>query len=160
MPVGGEIFRTCPDRPWGPHSLLNNGCRVFPGRKERSGRNADPSPLLVPYALYRASVPVQAWPLPFIFTLRPYYALLCSQNLVLLVHCFRHTSVTQTLPQRDLSSPVCNSSGYSMRWCDVLEFIHYSTSSAAPINNLHSPSSKDTSDRSCSWYHLRLIQFG
>jgi hypothetical protein len=27
----GEIFRTCPDRPWGPPSLLTNGCRVFLG---------------------------------------------------------------------------------------------------------------------------------
>jgi len=22
IPVGGEIFRTCPERPWGPPSLL------------------------------------------------------------------------------------------------------------------------------------------
>ena len=41
---GGEIFRTCPDRPWDPPSLLYNGYRVFPGGKERSGRDADPSP--------------------------------------------------------------------------------------------------------------------
>ena len=41
---GGEIFRTCPDRPWGPPSLLYNGYRVFPGGKERPGRDADPSP--------------------------------------------------------------------------------------------------------------------
>ena len=41
---GGEIFRTCPDRPWGPASLLYNGYRVFPGGKERPGRDADPSP--------------------------------------------------------------------------------------------------------------------
>jgi hypothetical protein len=26
----GEIYRTCPDRPWGPPSLLYNGYRVFP----------------------------------------------------------------------------------------------------------------------------------
>jgi len=39
----GEIFRTCPDRPWGPSSLLYNGYRVFPGGKERPGRDADPS---------------------------------------------------------------------------------------------------------------------
>ena len=74
-PGGGEIFRTCPDRPWGPHSLLYNGYRVFPGGKERPGRDADPSPpssavghervelyLYSPYGLYglyRASVPVQ-----------------------------------------------------------------------------------------------------
>jgi len=44
IPVGGEIFRTCPDRPWGPPSLLYNGYRVFPGGKERPGREADPSP--------------------------------------------------------------------------------------------------------------------
>ena len=42
-PGGGEIFRTCPDRTWGPPSLLYNGYRVFPGGKERSGRDADPS---------------------------------------------------------------------------------------------------------------------
>jgi len=40
---GGEIFRTCPDRPWGPPGLLYNGYRVFPGGKERPGRDADPS---------------------------------------------------------------------------------------------------------------------
>ena len=43
-PGGGEIFRTCPDRPWGPPSLLYNGYRVFPGGKERPGRVADHSP--------------------------------------------------------------------------------------------------------------------
>ena len=43
-PGGGEIFRTCPDRPWGPPSLLYNGYRVFPGGKERWKRDADPSP--------------------------------------------------------------------------------------------------------------------
>jgi len=42
---GGEIFRTCPDQPWDPSSLLYNGYRVFPGGKERPGRDADPSPL-------------------------------------------------------------------------------------------------------------------
>jgi hypothetical protein len=43
-PGGGEIFRTCPDRPWGPPSLLYNGYRVFPGGRMRPGRDADPSP--------------------------------------------------------------------------------------------------------------------
>jgi hypothetical protein len=41
----GKIFRTCPDRPWGHPSLLYNAYRVFPGGKERPGRDADPSPL-------------------------------------------------------------------------------------------------------------------
>ena len=31
IPVGGKIFRTCPDRPWGPPHLLYNGYRAFPG---------------------------------------------------------------------------------------------------------------------------------
>ena len=35
----GEIFH----RPWGPPSLLYNGYRVFPGGKERPGRDADPT---------------------------------------------------------------------------------------------------------------------
>ena len=43
-PGGGEIFRTCPDRPWDPPSLLYNGYQVFPGGRERPGRDADPSP--------------------------------------------------------------------------------------------------------------------
>jgi len=40
-PRGGEIFRTCPDRPWGPPSFLYNGYRVFPEDQERPGRDAD-----------------------------------------------------------------------------------------------------------------------
>jgi hypothetical protein len=43
-PGGGEIFRTCPDRPWGPSSLFYNGYRVFHGGKKRPGRDADTSP--------------------------------------------------------------------------------------------------------------------
>ena len=43
-PGWGEIFRTCPDWPWGPPSLLYNGYRVFPGGEERPGRDAVPSP--------------------------------------------------------------------------------------------------------------------
>jgi len=81
-PVGGEIFRTCPDRPWGTLSLLYNGYRVFPGVKERPERAADYSPPSVPWSrenraipllplgsfgLYRASVPVKGRTLPFYF---------------------------------------------------------------------------------------------
>ena len=44
MSVGGEIFRTCPDRPWDPTILLYSAYRVFPGGKERPGRDADPLP--------------------------------------------------------------------------------------------------------------------
>jgi hypothetical protein len=43
-PGGGEIFRSRPDRPWGPPSLLYNGYRVsFPGVK-RPGRGVDHPP--------------------------------------------------------------------------------------------------------------------
>jgi len=56
--VRGEIFRTCPDRPWGPPSLLYNGHRVFPGGKERPKRDADPSPLLVPWSRKSRAVPL------------------------------------------------------------------------------------------------------
>jgi hypothetical protein len=43
-PGGGEIFRTRPDRPWGPPSLLYNGYRVsFPGVK-LPGRGVDHPP--------------------------------------------------------------------------------------------------------------------
>ena len=38
-----NIFRTCPDRPWGPPSLLYYEYRIFLGGKERPGRDADPS---------------------------------------------------------------------------------------------------------------------
>jgi len=44
IPVGDEIFRTYPDRPWGPTSILYNGYRVFTGGKKRPGRDANPLP--------------------------------------------------------------------------------------------------------------------
>jgi len=40
----GEVFRTCPDRPWGPRNLLYNGYQFFPWGKERPGYDADPLP--------------------------------------------------------------------------------------------------------------------
>jgi hypothetical protein len=80
-PGEGEIFRICPDRPWGLLSLLYNGYQVFPGGKKRPGRDADPSPpssvvgnkrvelyLYSPYGTYglcRASVPAQGCTLAF-----------------------------------------------------------------------------------------------
>jgi len=42
-PGGDEIYGR-PNRLWGPHSLLYNGYRVFPGRIVRPGRAADHSP--------------------------------------------------------------------------------------------------------------------
>ena len=54
----GEIFCTCPERPWSPPCLLYNGCRGFPGSKERSGRDADPSTLLVPWSRKSTAIPL------------------------------------------------------------------------------------------------------
>jgi len=47
-----------PDRPWGPPSLLYNGYRLFPGGKERPGRDADPSPILVPWSRKSRVIPL------------------------------------------------------------------------------------------------------
>ena len=41
---GGEIFRTRPDRPCGPPSLLYNGYRVFPGCKAAGASCWPPTP--------------------------------------------------------------------------------------------------------------------
>ena len=100
-PGGGKIFRTCQDWPWSPPSLLYNGYRVFPGDKERPGRDSDPSPpssavgherveLYLyspyrPYGLYRASVPVQGCTLPLPYSraipLLPLWAVWPVQSL-------------------------------------------------------------------------------
>jgi len=57
-PGGGDIFRTCPERPWIPPSLLYNGYRLFSGGKERPGRDADPSPILVPWSKKSSIIPL------------------------------------------------------------------------------------------------------
>jgi hypothetical protein len=74
-PGGAEIFRTRPDRPWGPPNLLYNGYRVsFPGVK-RQGRGVDhppPSSAEVKerveihlYSPSGPSWPVLEWTLPY-----------------------------------------------------------------------------------------------
>ena len=55
---GGDIFSTCPDRPWGPPSLLYNGYLVFPGGIERPGPDADPLPLLVSWSRKSRAIPL------------------------------------------------------------------------------------------------------
>jgi hypothetical protein len=55
-PDGGEIFRTCPDGPWGPPSLLYNGYRFFPGGRERPGLTTHL--LLVPWSWKSRAIPV------------------------------------------------------------------------------------------------------
>jgi hypothetical protein len=53
-----EIFRTCPDRPWGPPSLLYNGYRVFPGVKCGRGVLLTTHPLLVPRSWKGTAIPL------------------------------------------------------------------------------------------------------
>ena len=42
----------------GPPSLLYSGCRVFSGGKEQPGRDAVPSPLLVPWSRKSRAIPL------------------------------------------------------------------------------------------------------
>ena len=44
-PVGGEIFRIRPERPWGPPSLLHSGYRVFAGDKAAGACLWSPNPI-------------------------------------------------------------------------------------------------------------------
>jgi hypothetical protein len=44
----GEIFRTCPDRPWGPPNLLYNGYLFSFLEVKRSGHGVDQPPRLSP----------------------------------------------------------------------------------------------------------------
>jgi len=57
-PGEGAIFRTCPDRPWGPPSLLYNEYRVFPGVKSGRGVTLTPHPLLVPWSRKGRAIPL------------------------------------------------------------------------------------------------------
>jgi hypothetical protein len=52
----GEIFRICPDRPWGPPSLLYNGYWLLPGVESGRGVTLTPRPLLVPKSKNRVEL--------------------------------------------------------------------------------------------------------
>ena len=56
-PGEDEIFRTCPDRPWGPPSLLYNEYRFFAGVKYGRGVALTPHPLLVPRSWKSRAIP-------------------------------------------------------------------------------------------------------
>ena len=75
----------------GPHPA---SCTMGTGGKERPGRDANPSPPssavvllyfyspLGPYGLYKASMPVQGWPLPYLPSLRPYNSAFVKMLLI------------------------------------------------------------------------------
>jgi len=61
-PGRSEIFRTCPERPWGPPTFLYNGYRVLAGVKSGRGVTLTPHPLLVPLVMkdysYTSTLPM------------------------------------------------------------------------------------------------------
>ena len=57
-PGGSEIFRTCPDWPCGPPSLLYNKYRVFSGVKSGRSVTLTPDPLLVPLSWKSRAIPL------------------------------------------------------------------------------------------------------
>ena len=74
-PCGGEIFRTRPDRLWGPPSLLHNGYRDFPGGKAAGAWRWPPTPSnaevkekieLYLYTTSGPSWPFLGWTLPLL----------------------------------------------------------------------------------------------
>ena len=61
----GEIFRTCPDRSWGPPSLLYNRYQFFPGSKIRPGVLLTTHPILVPGSWKSRAIPLPTcWATP------------------------------------------------------------------------------------------------
>ena len=82
-PCGGEIFRTCPDRPWSPSTLLYNRYRVSFSRVRRPGRGVNQPPPsraeveegveLYVYSPFGPSWLVLGRTLPLPFTLPSYY---------------------------------------------------------------------------------------
>jgi hypothetical protein len=121
----GEIFRSRPDRPWGPPSLLYNGYRVsFPGAKRpRRGVDNPPSSSarvkegveLYLYSPFGPSWPVLGRPLPLIL----FILILCRPNCsgCLWVRLRELTEYPQeqqfpTLPLSRLTLGVTNSPTY------------------------------------------------
>jgi hypothetical protein len=62
---GEEIFLTCPDRPWGPLSLLYNGYQVFPGGKVGRSVMLTTNLLLAPWSWKSRAIPLPTlWATP------------------------------------------------------------------------------------------------
>ena len=66
IPVGGEIFRNRPDRPWGLYSLPHHGYRVFPEATVDEAWRWPPAPpsteVKVRVEVHICSSPGPSWP--------------------------------------------------------------------------------------------------
>ena len=124
----GEIFRTCPNRPWDPPSLLYNRYRVFPGGKERPGRDADPLPLLVPWSRKSRAVPL----LP-LYAVRPVQSLsACTKVHSLLVPWSRKSRAEPLLPLQAVR-PV-----QSLSACTKVHFKHIASDHVLGLKSFNS----------------------
>jgi hypothetical protein len=78
---GGEIFRTRPERPWGPPSLLYNGYHVFPGAwrcpPTPSGAEVKERVELYLYSPSGPSWPVLGWTLPLLLCFKRLWRTYC-----------------------------------------------------------------------------------
>jgi hypothetical protein len=80
-PVGGEIFRTYPDRPWGPPSLLYNGYRVLPGGKGGRDMTLTTQLYLVPRSWKSRAIPLlPLWDRVACYRVKPYLTLPYSKH--------------------------------------------------------------------------------
>ena len=97
-PYRGEISRNCPESPWGILSLLYNMYRIFPGGKERSGRDADLSTLLVPWSKKSRTMPLlplwALWPVQSLSACTTVY-FYCLQKLTLQCYVLDYVLLTQ-----------------------------------------------------------------
>jgi hypothetical protein len=99
-PGGSEIFRTRPERLWGPPSLLYNGYRVFPGGKAAGAWRWPPTPHLATrlrVQLYLYSLPGPSWPV------LEWTSSLPSQ--ILSRFSFRSTVIHFGIPRRQAGRP-------------------------------------------------------
>ena len=123
----------------GPTSLLYNGYRVFPGGKERPGRDAVPSPPSTaighewielylyfpygPYGLHRSSVPVQGCILPNLGTYNSVWFLCaCSELQVFLKKICTSVSFATLRISGDISEIKGTFHSRNFRFCQIFWF--------------------------------------
>jgi hypothetical protein len=125
----GEIFRTCPDRPWGPHSLLTMGTESFPGLKSGRGVTLTPHTHLVPWSWKGRPIPL----LP-LWAVRPVQSFSACTK----VH-FTFTLPSVTLSWQSISVAVYNEKHLMYIYFFTLEYSMWSYKGKASSNILCTP---------------------